>query len=1821
MCFRSFPLLTIAIVLLISSCQPKPNVSDIDYSILGEYVTAYVPSEIEVTEQVRIVFAQAVADTTIDPKSVLKISPAVQGEYKWIGDKEIRFVPSGLLDAGTDYVATLELAQLYPDVPDGIRQVNFDMKTRELVITNTIERTVNIEGKRDEMEISGAIKSNMATDSKWIESRFSVEHTHDINVKWTHAKNGKYHAYTLSPVKRGKKNTQLKIKFEDDSNSKNNANASVTIPQIGKFAFTRYDRSDNGQQNITLVFSEKLDTRQNIDGLISMEDYGGKLKLSIIGNQIKVMPESKVKGSKKIKVSKSIASIFGNALKENVVVSVTFEEAKPLVKLLGKGVIVPDANKVIVPFEAIGLDAVDVEIFKIYSDNMLQFLENNTINDQGYNLQSVGHLVYQDKVLLRSLGSEFDQDQLQRYALEVSTLTNLEKSALYQINIGYRKAYTVYASENDITTIGQKDDYGRYTSFMNYRYYNYSRRNNPAQKDYYNADRFVSRSLLSTNIGITAKMGKNKKLHISTLDIMNAEPMSGVEINVYTQQKQIDQVAYTAKNGMVTIDVNQKPMYIVAKQDGMASYINLNDYRANSLTDFNIDGKNKKKGIDGYIYGERGVWRPGDTIHLTFVLDDRQNTLPINHPITIDVFDTKGTKKFSRTTTQHIDHMYTFSVPTGSSDPTGKWKTTVTVGGQKFGKNLRVETVKPNRIKMTYPNIKDVVNIHGNQKLELEADWLHGANASNLNAKVEMRLSAVDTKFDEYGSFEFDDPARKISSISTQIFEGKLDSDGKASIPIKSNKDLLAPGRLKVSLKTKVFEKSGNFSEDNLNVNANLYESYVGVKVPTTRWGSRKIDIDKNQPIEMIAVDADGEPMKNRKLKIGLYNARWSWWYNRRDNNLYTYNTAQHLGAMDTITLTTDTRGRASWKTDISQYGSHMVRVCDEVSGHCTGQFFYAGQSWHREQGSNNEGASLRFVTDQETYEVGEKMEVTLPSSKGAKVLVSIENNSDVVEEYWVDTDDKETTIDISVTEEMTPNVYVHLSMIQSYTNRKNDLPLRVYGVKSIEIDNPDAKLNPEISTANQYTPKENCTVKVSESDGKPMAYTLAVVDEGLLDLTRYKTPELYDHFFTKQSLGVKTWDIYDHVLNGYGADIERIISIGGDGEIAKEAATAKANRFVPVVHFSGPHYAAAGEQKIHNLSMPNYVGAVKVMVVARSNKAYGSIDKSIPVRSDLMVLPTLPRVLAPGEQLSLPVSVFSMNDKIENVKVTLESSTNIQLLDGDTKRLKYDGQGDQIASFDFKVGDQIGVEKFKVIATSGSYRAEQEIEIDVRNPNPFETKFDESILEKGKRWAHNFNSFGTKGTNTGSLELSTIPAINLEQRLGYLMRYPYGCVEQTTSSVFPQLYLDKFVDLDDVKKKQLDRNVRSGIERLRSFQLVSGGLSYWPGRSDANEWGTSYAGHFLIEASNLGYHIPSGMLDRWTKYQTKVSSSYNGDYHFVQAYRLYTLSLIGQPNWSAMNRLKSKSDISAATMTLLAAAYQIGGQESVAKALVNNIKSGIDYKPHPQGYYYGSITRNKALIAQAMLHISKNGDAAKLIQEIAKNMGSSSWYSTQTTAMALLAVSKYLDGKQASGLEYEISISGSSPVRGSTDKTLVTIPVDVEKLISGEIEVKNLSSQTLFARWIQQGKPKMDQWKSESENLSMKTKYTTMEGAPLDITSIKVGTDFIVQTTVTNPATRKSNVRDIALHQVFPSGWEIQNDRISGAQTIVKNDQYDYRDIRDVRVYTFFNLNGRSSKTFRTVLTATYPGQYYMPDNKCEAMYDKEIRAREAGQIVNVIK
>ena len=276
---RHLSVFAAAALLFISSCKQKPNTSSIDYNILGDYVTAYVPSQIDISDDVRVVLAKAVDTQLHVASNVFEISPSVAGSYSWVGDKEIRFKPSGPLKPGTDYVAILRLGTIYPDAPESVQEVRFDMSTRTLVISNTVERTENIDGESDKMIISGAIKSNMVTDPQWIKDNFSVIHSgSDFVTVWNQAQGNKYHGYTISPVNRGSRDTELKMKFKD-GNFNNNANVTINVPQAGKFSFQRFERPENTGQYVNLIFSEKIDTRQNIDGLILIDGYTEKIKL------------------------------------------------------------------------------------------------------------------------------------------------------------------------------------------------------------------------------------------------------------------------------------------------------------------------------------------------------------------------------------------------------------------------------------------------------------------------------------------------------------------------------------------------------------------------------------------------------------------------------------------------------------------------------------------------------------------------------------------------------------------------------------------------------------------------------------------------------------------------------------------------------------------------------------------------------------------------------------------------------------------------------------------------------------------------------------------------------------------------------------------------------------------------------------------------------------------------------------------------------------------------------------------------------------------------------------------------------------------------------------------------------------------------------------------------------------------------------------------------------------------------------------------------------------------------------------------------------
>ncbi|MEM9391434.1 MAG: hypothetical protein AAGA02_13225, partial [Bacteroidota bacterium] len=475
--------------------------------------------------------------------------------------------------------------------------------------------------------------------------------------------------------------------------------------------------------------------------------------------------------------------------------------------------------------------------------------------------------------------------------------------------------------------------------------------------------------------------------------------------------------------------------------------------------------------------------------------------------------------------------------------------------------------------------------------------------------------------------------------------------------------------------------------------------------------------------------------------------------------------------------------------------------------------------------------------------------------------------------------------------------------------------------------------------------------------------------------------------------------------------------------------------------------------------------------------------------------------------------------------------------------------------------------------------------------------------------------------------EVSSLPPLNLEDRIDYLIRYPHGCIEQTTSAAFPQLHLDKVLDLSQDRKIEIEDNIRKAIEKIRDFQLADGGLSYWPDYySNYNAWGTNYAGHFMLEAEAEGYTLPIGFKKNWIRFQTSAANSWSNDrnnYRYwyssnqlTQAYRLYTLALAGSPALGAMNRMKAISNLTTPAKWRLAAAYHLAGRTNIAKQLIADTPWRADVY-RELGYTYGSSTRDHAMILETLVLMGDKLRAKTILDELVKDMGSYRWYSTQTVAYTLLAVAKFMGDRDDEPFSYRYTINGESAKNLEPDKPIV----QHELKFSGDnkVEITNNSGQTVFTRITNTGVPLTSDQVDQENDLRMTVKYLTMNGSALNVSRLEQGMDFLAEVTVRHPGTRY-RYEEMALTQIFPSGWEIRNLRMDLNTAISVGDEPEYQDIRDDRVLTYFDLGSGKSKTFRVVLNAAYLGRYYLPSVHCGAMYDDDISAYKAGQWVEVV-
>ena len=1856
-------LLLIMMTVGLYSCTrtQKDIIPSADYA---PYVNAYTGGVISQNSTIRIELThdQPMVDLNSELKNnPFSFSPSLKGKAYWVSNNTIEFVPEeGTLKPGTLYEGTFQLGD-FIEVDKKLKEFNFSFRVQERNFTLQLESLPITATQPDEINIKGEIRFSDVVKKEEVEKMLTAsDGKKSYPVEVTATDNLTRYQFNIRQIPREADDYPLTITANGNpAGIDRKQSEEVLIPAKDCFRFMSAERIEQPENGIEIVFSAPLSTTQDLKGLIEIPEVSSSI-FQISENRVFIYFEANTQNKLTLNIHEGVKDSQGKALGTSHTISFSEVSLKPQVEMSTSAAILPDSKSLIIPFRAVNLYAVDLSVIRVFENNVLMFMQTNSLASAN-ELRRSGRLVYKKTLWLAKDASK-DIHHWGDYSIDLAGLIHQEPGAIYRVILSFRQEYSAYPcggnenqnmkfadsntsdglikvsgsvlSEEDEAIWNTPEAYYYYNGgTMDWSVYRWTERDNPCHPSYYmNSDRIAACNVFASNLGMIVKRNSLNKLWIAVSNILDTKPIGKAQVTAYNFQLQPIGKGETNGDGFVEITPKGVPFIIVAESEKQKAYVRVVDGEEQSVSRFDVGGKDIQKGLKGFIYGERGVWRPGDTLHISFILEDREKRIPDKHPVALEIYNPRGQFYTKMISTQGMNGFYTFDVPTQATDPTGLWNAYIKVGGTTFHKGLRIETIKPNRLKINLALPKILQATDKDVYAPLTSTWLTGATASKLKAKIEMSLSKVNTQFKNYGQYIFNNPATDFTTIKTDVFDGTLDAEGKASVTLKVPTATEAPGMLNATFTTRVFEPGGDASIYTQTIPFSPFTSYVGINLNQPK--GKYIETDKDHVFDIVTVNTQGQLVNRTNLEYKIYRIGWSWWWENSGESFGTYINNSSITPVASGNLQTR-GGKASFKfrVDYPSWGRYLVYVKDKESGHATGGTVYIDWPEWRGRSSKTDPSGIKmlaFSLNKDSYEIGETATAIIPAAAGGRALVSIENGSTVLRQEWIEVSNGgDTKYTFKITPEMTPNVYLHINLLQPHAQTVNDLPIRMYGVVPVFVTNSQTVLQPQIQMPEVLRPETNFNVTVSEKSGKPMTYTLAIVDDGLLDLTNFKTPDPWNDFYSREALGIRTWDMYDNVLGASSGSYSSLFSTGGDATL--KPADAKANRFKPVVKFIGPFYLGKGKSQTHTLKLPMYVGSVRAMVVAGQDGAYGNAEKTAFVRTPLMMLSTLPRVLSIQEEITVPVNIFAMENQVKNVTVSLQvSGGGVQIVGANQQSLKFTQPGDQLVFFTLKTGSKTGKATIHLTANGGGQQTKETIEIDVRNPNPVVTLRNSQWIEAGQSKELSYNLSGSSTNNQIKLEVSRIPSVDISRRFDFLYNYQHHCTEQLTSKALPLLFVAQFKTIDKMEAEKIKTNVQEAIRQIYGRQLPNGGFVYWPGNAVADEWISSYAGMFLTLAQEKGYAVHANVLNKWKRFQRAAAQNWRmpqeasgwqqWQSELQQAFRLYTLALAGVPEYGAMNRMKEQTGLSIQAKWRLAAAYALTGKMKPAEELVYNVETTVNpYSSMNQ--IYGSSDRDEAMILETLILMNRERDALQQAKVVSKNLSQEDWFSTQSTAFALMAMGRLAE-KLSGTLDFVWSWNDKQQpavksAKAVFEKEIATTPK------SGTVSVKNQGKGALSVDLITRTQLLNDTLPAISDNLRMDIRYANLNGTPLSVNDIIQGTDFMAITSISN-ISGTSDYTNLALTHIIPSGWEIYNERMVAPKTEnVAADgsgqsvsKYSYQDIRDDRVLTYFNLRRGETKVFTVRLQATYAGNFILPAVQCEAMYDVNVQARsKAGR------
>ncbi|MDE3001442.1 MAG: MG2 domain-containing protein [Gemmatimonadota bacterium] len=1820
---------------LLAGCASKRNDSgSITYSPETARLVSHVTSDlIRAGDAIRVRFVSPVVPGNRVGKSperdVFTFVPGINGAVSWEDRRTLLFRPDAPLPFRQKYRGAVDLAALFPQHRNlQPLEFAFHVAGREIVSLNADFELYEKDDPR-RVVYKGRVLFSEKTSLEQVRraGRLSLGRE-PLALAWTADEEGNTFAFVSDPIARGTDRRELRFSLDGavleisrDYRDKRTL-APVTEMKIVKVE----GRVDGRQPGLAVEMTDDLDPRQDLRGLIAV-DPPMDIRVSAAGRKIHVSGEFEHGRHYTLTIHPGIRSRWGAATASEHTETVEIPDLKPRIRFSEDGMILPTVNRRRVRFRTVNVSQARLRIKQVFDSNLGQFLQSQSLKS-GVDRRRDFHSWAVNRVGVGIVDTVLEIGQVRnrwlQHELDLNALLDPSEKGPLLLSLSFKHVDMLYGAPGEAEEAQKQWRWNR--QLWDYR-------SHPFSPGYVNTHGRVFKPVIVSDIGLTYKQAHRQHV-VYARDINSAAPMSGVAVTLRTFQNQVAGRGVTDRHGAVTLSGGERDVfYVEAEKDGQKSIIKCNEMAWN-LSTFDTGGAaTPPDGVRAFVYSERGVYRPGDEVHLSLIARNSEQTFPENHPVTLKLFNPRNQLVLERTARTGRDGFYVFSFRTDPDDPTGNWRARLEVGSRTFDHTVKVETVAPYRLRVRIePEKENLTPDDEELRLVLASNYLFGNPAAGLDAEVTVDFSHEARKFANYPGFSFTNEAVAYKPSRTRIFKGGLDAEGRARVRWRLPVFGTEPSAVRVRIEATVLEKGGRPNRSRETLALDPYVRYVGVRKPQFDYGYARLGSSLEIPV--VLVTAQGEAAPGLPLEYRIYRSTMHWWweYESRDQFRLKFKTDQYTEQIGSGDLFSQSAPVPLVFTP-EERGEYLVEVTD-AAGH-TAAFFMRAYPWGEAQADPKSAGMLALKTDRKAYVPGDSALVTFPAPRQGAILVSVEQDRRILQTRWHEPDGRpdEFRVSVPVTRDMAPTAYVGVSVLQPYTQTMNDRPIRLYGVVPLNVSDPDTRQEITLRMPGELAPESPFQILVETGDGAPAQFTLAVVDEGLLALTGFAAPDAWQSFYRKRRLGVVTHDVYSHVIGANKGDVFKTFAVGGGFAYrASQLEPARAKRFKAVSLFRGPIETDAQGRAAVDFEMPDYTGSVRVMAVSASKGRYGKAETSVPVKTDLMVMPTLPRVLGPGDRITVPVTVFAMVDSIGPTVVSIDTEGPVSVVGPARQEIDFSISEEQECSFTLQAAPAVGLARVVVTAAAPDIVADHETDLNVRPSSPRTYASQEQDVRPGQTVRFTVPAGGMPGTNRARVVLRRHPDFGMTHRLLRLVRFPYGCIEQTVSTAFPLLYLNTF--LDGVKfagdaTVEIDRFINTAIRKLRKFKLASGGFAYWPGANTVSTWGSLYAGHFLIEAAKLGYHVPQDLMANWMRYEKSRSLTVK-DSLMARVYRVYLLALAGEYQIGPMNLLKETgiSDMNDTQKWLLAAAYHLAGVErTAAQILIPAGKRVEEY--NESGGTYGSGMRDLAIILNTLVMFERWSEADEVAKELGLALASQKWYSTQTTGFMLLSLGKYVrsldsgeDGPPV--IAGTIHLPDGREVPFETDRS--AFHVEVKEGFGGDLAVTLDSTSTVtraFATLDWDGVPLDGDEGETSSKLALTVAWRSDDGAPVDPAELTQGENFWGHFRVRNPSVARE-IEELALVQVLPAGWEIDNPRLSDrtAPKWTKRlnlNREEYMDARDHRVMWFFDFKSRRDLDFVVRLNAVTSGSFRLPATVVEAMYDRSYRATTAGRRVEV--